>query len=327
MHVNDIASVASTLQAAQIRRGDVADLIDPPKPGATLRWPWKMVSVALRLPILAGTALAVRRGRYSITHVHYATQALVGVMARRPFVIHCHGTDIRGVAPSSLRGRVLRAMARRAALLLYATPDLATDAQRLRPDAVFLPNPIDIDAFSPMAGPQRDLLVGVRLDPVKGAETAIEAVDRLLRVRPETTVTVVANGPLLPAARARLGDRVAFVEPRAHAEMPGLLTGHRVALGQFRLGILSQLELEAMACGTPVVTAFHHAAVYDAPPPLEEAADADGVASSVSALLGDERGRLRRAEEGRAWVVAHHGSDIVAGKLDRLYRQALEAGR
>lgn len=166
VHVNNIAWVASTLQEAQRRLGDTVDLIDPPKPGAALRWPWKVVSVALRLPILAATALAIRRRGYAIAHVRYATQALVGLLSGRPFLVHCHGTDVRGVVPGSLRGRALRALLRPAALVVYSTPDLEIDARSVRSDAEFLPNPIDVEAFVPAGPRDRDLLVGVRRDPV-----------------------------------------------------------------------------------------------------------------------------------------------------------------
>lgn len=323
VHVNDIAWVASTLQAAQRRRGDTVDLIDPPKPGAALQWPWKVASVALRLPIMAGTALAIRRRGYTIAHVHYATQALVGLLSGRPFVVHCHGTDVRGVVPRSLRGRALRALLRRAALVVYSTPDLEIDARSLRSDSEFLPNPIDVAAFVPAGPRDRDVLVGVRLDPVKGAETAIAAIEQLLRDRPATTVTVVASGSLVPTARARLGERASFVEPRHHRDMPLLLASHRIALGQFRLGILSQFELEAMACGTPIVTTFRYPAAYDTPPPLEQAAEPDGIARAVAGLLDDDERREVLGRDGREWVVAHHASDAVAAHLDRLYRRAL----
>lgn len=323
VHVNDIAWVASTLQAAQRRRGDTVDLIDPPKPGASLRWPWKVLSIALRLPILAGTALAIRRRGYAIAHVHYATQALVGLLCTRPFVVHCHGTDVRGVVSGSLRGRALRALLRPAALVVYSTPDLEIDTRSVRSDAQFLPNPIDVATFAPAGPRSRDLLVGVRLDPVKGAETAIVAIELLLHDRPATTVTVVASGLLAPAARARLGGRVSFVEPRRHPDMPQLLASHRVALGQFRLGILSQFELESMACGTPIVATFRYAAAYDKPPPVEEASEPQAIARAVVGLLEDHERRERLARDGREWVIAHHDSDAIAARLDRLYRRAL----
>lgn len=323
VHVNDIAWVASTLQAAQRRRGYAADLIDPPKPGASLRWPWKILSVAMRVPILVGTAVHIRRRSYAIVHVHYATQALPALLSRRPFVVHCHGTDIRGMVQGSLRHRALRLMLRPAALVLYATPDLAPEARMLSVDATFLPNPIDVTAFVPSAARSQDLLVGVRLDAVKGAETAIAAIESLLQERPATTVTVVASGPLLPAARARLAGRVMFVEPLRHPDMPGLLASHRVALGQFRLGILSQFELESMACGTPVVATFRYPEIYDEPPPLVEADEPEAIARAVARLLDDPERRERLARDGRAWVIAHHDSDGIAARLDRLYQRAL----
>ena len=48
------------------------------------------------LPILAATALAIRLRDCAIAQVHYATHSLVGLPSGRPFVVHCHGTDIRG---------------------------------------------------------------------------------------------------------------------------------------------------------------------------------------------------------------------------------------
>ncbi len=77
-HVNDIASVGSTLVAAQRRRGDTVALIDIPKPGASLTYPWKIGSVALRLPILLGIAISIRRSEFAIAHIHYATQSILG---------------------------------------------------------------------------------------------------------------------------------------------------------------------------------------------------------------------------------------------------------
>lgn len=321
MHVNDIAFVGSVLRDAQRRRGDSSELVDPPKPGAALAWPWKWISVALRLPILASTAMKVRRGGSDIAHIHYATQALVGPILGRPYVVHCHGTDIRGVAANAARGRLLHAMFSRASLVLYSTPDLAADACRLRRDALFLPNPIDVAAFASDGARDQDLLVAVRLDPVKGAEIAISAVERILAVRPATTITVVANGSMATDARARLGERVRFVDPVAHADMPRLIARHRVALGQFHLGILSQLELEAMACGTAVVTSFRYATAYDLPPPIEEASDPSQVARFACGLLDDDDRREALAERGREWVVAHHSADAVAERLDGLYRR------
>lgn len=321
VHVNDIASVASVLAAAQARRGAATRVLDPPKPLAGLPYPWKIASFPFRAAPLAATALALRRDRREIVHVHYATQGVAAILAGRRYVIHCHGSDVRGARPGSVRGRFLAAILRRAALVLFATPDLAGDVRQFRPDAAFIPNPIDTAAFAPGADATRDVLLASRLDPVKGGETAIAGLARLLERRPETTVTVVAFGSLLDQARARLGDRARFVAPVAHEQMPGLLRDHRVVLGQFRLGILSQLELEALACGVPVVTGFRYADAYLEHPPIIDADTGPEVAERLAGLL-DAESRQARGAAGRAWVVANHDADAVAERLCAAYAAA-----
>ena len=255
-HVNDIAYVASELARAQRLQGLEAIVFDPNKPGGNLPYPFKSISWSLRAPALARLAMRLRRGHFDVVHVHYATHGILGVASGAPFVVHCHGSDVRYVRPASFAGRYLARVMRSASEVLYATPDLKEWAQGLRADARFVPNPIDVDRFSPGQTPDRDILLGVRQHPIKGTQVAIDAVAELRRRRPETTVTLISDGPLAAYAVERLANDVMVVGRQAHDAMPDLLRRHRVTLGQFRLGILSQYELEAMACGIPVVADF-----------------------------------------------------------------------
>ena len=328
VHVNDIASVASVLAEAQSRLGASVRVLDPPKPLAHLPYPWKVLSFPLRVVPLVAVVMDLRRDRAALVHIHYATQGVVGLGVGRRFVIHCHGSDIRGARPGSLRGAVLSTILRRAALVLYATPDLAADVGRFRRDAAYLPNPIDTAAFAPSRTPTRDVLMATKLDPVKGAGTAVEALARLLERRPATRITVIASGPMLDAVRSRLGHRARFIPPVEHARMPDLIRDHRVALGQFRLGILSQVELESLACGVPVVTWFDHPEAYEDQPPIVIAHEPGEIATRLAGLLDDEPGRAGLATAGRSWVIANHDSDRIAGRLDEAYRSAgLLSGR
>ena len=323
-HVNEIASVASTLAGEQRRRGMSVTVMDPAKPGARLPSPWKLAVAPLRVPALAATTARIAIERTDLVHVHYATQAIVGRLARRPYVVHCHGTDVRGLDPRSALGRWVGAMLRPAALVLYSTPDLGSDVARFRSDAVFLPNPIDVERFSPSGSPDRDVLLGVKLDAVKGADIAIEAVYQLLVRRPGTTVTVIGSGPLTGLARQRLGDRALFVESIPHDQMAGLLRRHRVTLGQFRLGILSQFELEAMATGLALVTEVRYPNPQALAAPVLRATSPEQVAERLEGLLADESACQSLALAGRRWVVDHHGVAAVVDQLDRLYRPILD---
>ncbi len=322
VHVNEIASVASVLAAAQRRRGAWARVIDPPKPLAGLPYPWKVLSFPLRGFPIAATAAYLRRERRAIAHVHYATQGIAALMARRRFVIHCHGSDVRGARQGDLRGRYLAPILTGATLVLYATPDLGEDVRPLRDDAVFMPNPIDVTTFAPGGSASHDVLMPGRLDEVKGARVAIAGLAGLLDERPATRATVIAHGPLAGWARSLLGSRARFLPPVPHEAMPSLLRDHRIVLGQFQLGILSQVELEALACGIPVVTDFRHDGAYDEPPPLARAQSAAEVADRLEELLDDEAALTRRAAAGRAWVLAHHDADRIVERLCKAYVEA-----
>jgi glycosyltransferase involved in cell wall biosynthesis len=324
VHVNDIAFVASNLVAGLNAAGHDARTVDPPKPGATIRYPLKLLTIPVRLGVLAATAAAIRREAPDIVHVHYASQGMVGALAGRPFIVHCHGTDIRGKDPSSLWGRCLRPSLASAGAVLYSTVDLADDARAFRPDAEFLPNPIETDRFAPRPPASRDVLVAVRLDQSKGAVEVIRALDLVLTRRPETTATVVAFGAQAKTLTSHLGPRVVVIPRVGHDTMPQLIGDHRVAIGQLSTGAVGVTELEAMACGVPVVAHFpYDPRFYSEPPPVIDATDAGVVADRVIDLLDHEERRREVAIDGRAWVLAQHGIPVVTRRLIAIYERVL----
>lgn len=323
VHLNDIAFVGSTLVAGLVSAGIDAELIDIPKPGATLEYPWKLVSLPLRGVIVGATAARLRRRRPAIVHAHYATQALPGLLSGAPCFIHCHGSDVRDVRPRSVTGRTLAGLMARAVGVFVATPDLLEPARALRTDARWMPNPIDTGRFAPGQPPSRDVLVGTRLSTVKGVETAIAIVETVLRIRPATTVTVIANGPEVRRMAAAAGANAIVVPPVEHGQMPAMFGMHRVAIGQLALGVLGQFELEAMACGTPVVVRLTGDSVYDERPPAGPATTVAEAAEWVVGLLCDEDERQAIAVGGRAWVQRHHDRDAVVAGLIEEYRAAV----
>ena len=323
VHVNDIAFVASTLVSGLEEAGVEARLIEPAKPGASWAYPWKLLTLPVRAWPMTSTALRLRFGNADVVHIHYATQMLPGVLSGRPLIGHCHGSDVRGVAPGSGSGQLLAALLARASAVLYSTPDLAEWVEPLRADARFLPNPIDTRAFSPDPSGTTDVLVGTKLDPIKGLDEIIEVIGRVRALRPGTSFTIIANGHGIERAISAAGPLTTMIPVVGHHEMPELLSRHRIAIGQFRLGILSQFELEAMASGVPVATAFRYGGRYQEPPPLMPAARPDQAAASMIALLDDQDMRQVLATDGRAWVVRHHRLDAIVRRLLGIYQEVL----
>jgi glycosyltransferase involved in cell wall biosynthesis len=317
-HVNDVAHVGSTLVRALQELGEDAVLVDPPKPWGHLPYPAKAATLPLRAGIELATGLDLRRRRFDIVHVHYATHALLGPLSGAPFVVHCHGSDIRSMLASPLGVQFARTALRRARRVYVATPDLLAPTRRLHPDPSFLPNPIDVDRFAPTdeVAPDRDILIGVRIDAAKGASLIAALAGEVVRLRPGTTVTIVRSGAKVEAVEAMVAhDRVTVIEPVLHSAMPELISRHRVAIGQLGTGALGQYELEAMACGIPLVADFRYSDAYPEGPPVVDASSTEAAASAVTALLDDSEARASLGADGRAWVRRNHAARSVAERV------------
>lgn len=140
----------------------------------------------------------------------------------------------------------------------------------------------------------------------KGQALAIEAIARL----PGTTLLLVGDGPdraaleRLAGARGVQG-RVRFLGARPHAEIPGLIGAADVMLLPCRSEGLANVWVEALACGTAVVTSDIAGAREAIPDDAGRLVPRDpaAIADAVKALLADppEPDALERAASRFSW--------------------------
>ncbi len=184
-----------------------------------------------------------------------------------PFSIKARGSDIHhwGVQPAI--GDEIVAAGQRADGLLAVSAALRDEmaglgmpADRIRVHHTG----IDLDRFQPVDRVRAKADLGVTgpllvtagaLIERKGQAIAIEALADV----PDATLLLVGEGPDRPmleklAARLGLSERVRFLGSRPHAELPGLLAAADVAVQPSGFEGIANVWIEAMACGTPVVT-------------------------------------------------------------------------
>lgn len=206
-----------------------------------------------------------------------------------------------------------------------------------------LHNGVDLEAYRPAAGPDRDPLpaelgvpdgvpvvtVVAALRSGKGHAVALRAWPRVRERVPGATLLVVGDGPEGPALRAAGVEGVVFAGSRE--DVPALLRGSTLALLPSFTEALPTALIEAAASGLAAVattvggtaeTVEHGRTGLLVPPH-----DADALGDAVVALLGDPQRRAGYAAAARALAEERFELRRWAHRLGDLYREALDHDR
>lgn len=253
--------------------------------------------------------------RAQVLHVHFGDRARwAQKWPQRPYVLHFHGTDIRELHAMPQFHDAIDEGARGAVAVCYSTPDLAEKTLAVRDDALYVPNPVDIDSlptWEPTARPR--VIFASRWDPSKGLRDQLAiARDLLQRLGPDAEVLGLDWGEGADEAR-KAG--VTLVEPMTREVYVRWLASAHAVVGQ-SAGVLAISELQAIGIGVPVVMPPPDSGYTD-PPVL--ARPADEVADAVVEVLDDPTAWSRQLG-GPEWVREHHRPDIAVDQLRTLYR-------
>lgn len=216
-----------------------------------------------------------------------------------------------------------------------ASKEIADVGERLGPSisVEVLVNGVETDVFRPAAGPVArgpTLIVPRRLFAKNGVEYFVRAMPLIVQ-HTHASALIVGDGPeraKLEALAAELGvgDRIAFLGARPHAEMPRLLPAGDLAVFPSLVEATSVAALECMACGLPVAAS----AVGGLPEIVDDAvgglfppADPQAMATKVLALLSDPRLPERGATARRRVVARWSNARLVERHLE-VYRDLLK---
>ena len=318
LHVYDAADVGATLVKYGRRAGRAwrhFNVIPPEgRPSSALGRAGKLAAGAVWQTRRAAAIL-----RSDLLHVHSGSR--IGVVRSRPvkpFVLHFHGTDIRTQYYDPARRPALQWGADHAVRVLYSTPDLREHAEAARTDAVYLPNPVDVEelpAWQPIDRPR--IVFASRWDASKGGERQLELV-RALRASAGADVELQGldwgDGASLAA---ELG--VVLVPKMPKPQYLRWLASAHVVIGQ-SAGILAMSELQAIGIGVPVVMQLGEA--YYQSPPVLQGISVEALAAAATAALDDPPG-ISAFLQGRTWLQEHHNPVTLVHQLRSIYSNAL----
>lgn len=300
VHVNDCASTAGQMIAEAARRGMSWDFVPLAAKGRSWDTPIAKAEKAARGAVWL-TRLAAQAARHDFVHVHSASVMRHARYAVRRFVLHCHGTDVRTLQYDPAWKPVILESLRRAEEVFYPTPELHEHVLKHRPDAVYLPIPVDpalMPEWSPAPAERPTVFFASRWGWEKGGETQLDVAEGIVRAA-DADVVGLDWGPLAERARA-LGVRL--VPTMSRPEYLATLARADVVVGQ-AAGILATSELETLAIGTPLVLPVPTPAYDDRPPPVY----GDSVETAVDAVRELVKGsRVHDPAAGKDYIDAHH---------------------
>jgi hypothetical protein len=271
---------------------------------------------------LAG--LAKRSLRVDLLHIHSGSMLHHTRFVPKKYVLTLHGTDIRSLQYEPQWQKSIRDGVRRAASVMYTTPDLREHVIGLRPDAIYLPVPVTLSTLPRRSvdesGTPRIFFVS-RWDDSKGAVEQLATARELIRLsRGRYEVVGLDWGPHTAAA-ASAG--VNLVPKMSHQDYLKFLAGSAVAVGQSS-GVLGSSELEALGIGVPLYMPLGEGLYPDSPPVgWGNSVDPEGLALCLVEELVDGHVMDERAREGLRWIDEHHSTAATVDRLLEIYGQVL----
>lgn len=282
---------------------------------------------------------AVRRFEPHVIHAHWwVPGGWFASRARVPYLITCHGSDVRLLERGELIRRVALPAFRRAARVTAVSRFLAGDIRRMLPalniDVLVTPMPVDVTGFLEGARvtklePPRILYAG-NLVPTKGVDVLLRAVADLGRRGIACQLKILGEGPakaelVLLAHKLGLASRVIWASFVPQGQMAAEYGASAVTVlsSRGRAEGLGLTLVEALLAGCAVVgTAaggIPEVVLHEKTGLIARDGDAEDLATQIQRLLTDLPLRERLTRAGKEHVLRTHSSEAAVGRFLEIY--------
>jgi glycosyltransferase involved in cell wall biosynthesis len=282
---------------------------------------------------------AARRFRPDLIHAHWwFPSGWFASRHRPPYLITCHGSDVRLLERGDLIRKLAGSVFRGAARITTVSSFLAEDIRRMLPglqsSVQVTPMPVDVNTFLPGAGskkvePPRILFAG-NLVPTKGVDVLLRAFAELQYRGIACQLKILGEGAArseLETLARELGIASSLtwspfvVQPQMAAEYGASTVTVLPSRGQAEgLGLTL---VEALMAGSAVVgTAaggIPEVVLHEQTGLISRDGDAQDLATQIQRLLVDVPLRDRLTRAGRDHVLRSHSPDAAIGRFLELY--------
>jgi glycosyltransferase involved in cell wall biosynthesis len=309
----------------------------------------------LRLSALAAARTIAREAgpvldRADLVHIHsngLLAETCAWLANRRgiPVVLTLYGTEIWHYRAKPWPFDLFTRMYRRAAAVTFYSRGLLDKAIEfgLSRDGLSVIYPPVVDRFAPVDAGERAALrakLGLRarrvllnvkrLHPLAAQRVLIEAMPRVLRQQPDTQLVICGTGALRDdleqAARdAGVADRVTFAGLVSNAVVADYNRAADLFVLPSLLEALPTVAVEALACGTPVVSADHPGGVelhglFGEDVLVVPKEDRERLADAIVRRLEREGDEARTTPETMRILEREFRPAAVAARFEALYR-------
>ena len=284
--------------------------------------------------------------------LHLATGLPVARWLGKAIVMKVSGSSIVTTMRRSWIGRLelrwLQAWACRVMILNEGMAEEARAAGFEPRRLLWMPNPVDTDAFAPCGGGRRRemrarlgipaeaavVIFAGRLAPEKELSSLIGAFEAVVRRMPGALLILLGDGPSRASLEERarqlgLSASVRFAGNQPAAGVPGWLqAGDLFTLVSSNEGFPCSL-VEAMSAGMasvvsdiPANAQLIDSGVHGLRVPVGDEAR---IAEAIAGLLGDPESRARMGTAARRRAAENYSTDKVVGRYEDLFEEALRA--
>jgi glycosyltransferase involved in cell wall biosynthesis len=295
------------------------------------RGPAKFRGLSISRPLIR----EIIRFKPDIIHVNYLRTLLliatfVASLLRIPIIGVAHGSDIRG-RTQTVRRAIMRLFLRRINKVIITAPHFAREAHMVpREKMVHIARMINTSIFRPGIDHSvlesrfgKNVILSVAsLTAIKTPEKVLRAFRLVVDEVPSAQLLFCGDGPLKAAlielrGLLKLENNVEFLSWVPNSQLP---LYYNLAIAEahsfnIQTPALDVAHLEALACGTPVITY-----VGKQYPGVLKTFTEKEIAAGIIKVLTNKAYAKKLGAMGRKYVVKEYGYETVAQQMLKLYK-------